>query len=48
MRRRIDYMFFRLPEGWGARYERIDRNYGSDHYPLIGWVKVGVEGDASR
>jgi endonuclease/exonuclease/phosphatase family metal-dependent hydrolase len=45
MRRRIDYMFFRLPDGWEARYVRVPRSYGSDHYPLLGWVKF--EGSAT-
>lgn len=38
--RRIDYLFFRLPAGRTARYHRIDDTYGSDHYPLIGWVQL--------
>jgi endonuclease/exonuclease/phosphatase family metal-dependent hydrolase len=38
--RRIDYLFFRLPAGRTARYHRIDDAYGSDHYPLIGWVQL--------
>jgi endonuclease/exonuclease/phosphatase family metal-dependent hydrolase len=41
VRRRIDYMFFRLPPDWRARYERLDSRYGSDHYPLLGWVRIG-------
>ena len=32
------FLFFRLPNGWRARYRRINGTYGSDHYPLIGWV----------
>jgi endonuclease/exonuclease/phosphatase (EEP) superfamily protein YafD len=48
VRRRIDYMFFRLPDGWSAHYERIDRTYGSDHYPLLGWVKIGADDDVTR
>jgi endonuclease/exonuclease/phosphatase family metal-dependent hydrolase len=32
---RLDHMFFRLPEGWSATYQRADDRYGSDHYPLI-------------
>ena len=31
-------MFFRLPQHWRAGYGRIDDTYGSDHYPLLGWV----------
>ena len=41
MRSRLDYMFFKLPDGWSANYERVGSQYGSDHYPLIGWVKLG-------
>jgi endonuclease/exonuclease/phosphatase family metal-dependent hydrolase len=32
----LDYMFFRLPSGWRAHFERASERYGSDHYPLIG------------
>ena len=39
IRRRLDYLFFRLPENMTATYERIDLQYGSDHYPLIGWIR---------
>jgi endonuclease/exonuclease/phosphatase family metal-dependent hydrolase len=39
LRSRLDYMFFRLPDGWSANYMRIDRQYGSDHYPLLGWIR---------
>ncbi|MBW2173015.1 MAG: hypothetical protein JRF69_13815 [Deltaproteobacteria bacterium] len=37
----VDYLFFRLPEGWSADYQRIDALYGSDHYPLLGRVQIG-------
>lgn len=43
-RRRLDRMFFRLPEGWSARYARVDGRYGSDHHPLLGWVMTGPTG----
>jgi endonuclease/exonuclease/phosphatase family metal-dependent hydrolase len=36
--RQTDYMFFRLPQHWRAGYGRIDDTYGSDHYPLLGWI----------
>lgn len=45
MRRRIDYIFARLPEDWSARYERVNSQYGSDHYPLLGWVLVNNGGE---
>ena len=34
----VDHMFFRLPSGWRAHFERAPTRYGSDHYPLIGWM----------
>jgi hypothetical protein len=34
----LDYMFFRAPKGFRARIERASERYGSDHYPLIGWL----------
>jgi endonuclease/exonuclease/phosphatase family metal-dependent hydrolase len=37
----LDYLFFRMP-AWGhATYERVGSTYGSDHYPLIGWISLG-------
>jgi len=39
--RMVDYLFFRLPEGWSADYQHIDALYGSDHYPLLGRVQIG-------
>jgi len=38
LERQTDFLFFRLPDGWRARYRRIEGTYGSDHYPLLGWV----------
>lgn len=38
LERQTDFLFFRLHDGWRARYRRIDGTYGSDHYPLLGWV----------
>jgi endonuclease/exonuclease/phosphatase family metal-dependent hydrolase len=34
----LDYLFFRTPPSWGAAYQRAGDTYGSDHYPLIGWI----------
>jgi endonuclease/exonuclease/phosphatase family metal-dependent hydrolase len=42
LERQTDYLFFRLPLGWSGRYRRIDDTYGSDHYPLLGWVRFGA------
>ena len=33
---RIDYLFFRLPDGWHGSTERLDDRFGSDHHPVIG------------
>lgn len=35
---RLDYLFFRLDEGWAASTERLDRKFGSDHHPVIGRI----------
>lgn len=43
--RRVDHMFFRLPDEWSARYERVTDRYGSDHLPLLAWVVFGGESD---
>jgi endonuclease/exonuclease/phosphatase family metal-dependent hydrolase len=34
----LDYLFFRTSASWRATYERAGRTYGSDHYPLVGWL----------
>ena len=36
----LDRLMFRLPEPWSAVSRRIDDRYGSDHHPLIGWVRL--------
>ena len=33
---RLDYLFFRLGDGWTASTRRLDERFGSDHYPVIG------------
>lgn len=33
---RIDYLFFRLSDGWVAATRRLDERFGSDHYPVLG------------
>jgi endonuclease/exonuclease/phosphatase family metal-dependent hydrolase len=38
--RRLDYFFFRLPPGWQPTYRRIDLRYGSDHYPLLAFIRT--------
>jgi endonuclease/exonuclease/phosphatase family metal-dependent hydrolase len=36
--RRLDHMFFRLPDACSARYVLMREDYGSDHRPLVGWI----------
>jgi endonuclease/exonuclease/phosphatase family metal-dependent hydrolase len=36
---RLDHLFFRLDDGWGAQFVRADNSYGSDHYPLVGEIR---------
>jgi endonuclease/exonuclease/phosphatase family metal-dependent hydrolase len=38
--RRTDYLFFRLSGGRSGRYHRLDDRMGSDHYPLIGVIRL--------
>ena len=33
--RRSDHLLVRLPANWGAEVRRLDRTFGSDHYPLL-------------
>jgi endonuclease/exonuclease/phosphatase family metal-dependent hydrolase len=40
-RLRLDHLFFRLPDGWDAGYRVAGSTYGSDHHPLVGWVRAG-------
>jgi endonuclease/exonuclease/phosphatase family metal-dependent hydrolase len=35
----LDHLLFRVPEGWDAGYRVAGDTYGSDHYPLIGWIR---------
>jgi endonuclease/exonuclease/phosphatase family metal-dependent hydrolase len=37
----LDYLFFRTPEAWRSAYMRAGHAYGSDHYPLVGWIDPG-------
>jgi hypothetical protein len=32
-------MFFRAGAQQRARYRQVERRYGSDHRPLVGWVE---------
>jgi endonuclease/exonuclease/phosphatase (EEP) superfamily protein YafD len=33
---RLDYLFFRLSPEWTATTERLNEQFGSDHYPVLG------------
>jgi hypothetical protein len=33
---RLDFLFFRLKDGWTAGTARVEDKYGSDHHPVIG------------
>ena len=44
-RLRLDHLFFRLPDGWDAGYDVAGSTYGSDHYPLVGWMRAGAADD---
>jgi endonuclease/exonuclease/phosphatase family metal-dependent hydrolase len=37
---RLDHLFFRLDDGWQAKFSRAEKTYGSDHFPLIGEVRL--------
>jgi endonuclease/exonuclease/phosphatase family metal-dependent hydrolase len=33
---RLDYVFYRLPEGWTGTTMRVQEKFGSDHHPVVG------------
>ena len=37
---RLDHLFFRLPDGWRGTFRRAASRYGSDHYPLVGTIRL--------
>jgi endonuclease/exonuclease/phosphatase family metal-dependent hydrolase len=37
---RLDHLFFRLDEGWEADFRRADERFGSDHFPLVGTLRL--------
>lgn len=44
-RERLDYIFARIPGGSMSGYARAPSAYGSDHYPVLAWIRVqGAEG----
>ena len=39
---RLDYLFFKVADGWSASTRRLDERFGSDHYPVLGaFAKLG-------
>lgn len=34
----VDHLFFRLPATLTGNYSVVQDRYGSDHYPVIGWI----------
>ncbi len=39
---RLDHLFFRIPDGWSAGFQRAEERYGSDHYPLLATIRIGT------
>ena len=48
LERQTDFLFFRLPDQWRAQYRRIVDTYGSDHYPLLGWIRFGDQAEREQ
>ena len=38
----LDHLFFRMPAPLRATYRRAPHAYGSDHFPLIGWIATST------
>ncbi|HYU78003.1 MAG TPA: endonuclease/exonuclease/phosphatase family protein [Vicinamibacterales bacterium] len=36
---RLDYLFFRLPDGWIGTTKRLAEKFGSDHHPVLGTMR---------
>jgi endonuclease/exonuclease/phosphatase family metal-dependent hydrolase len=37
---RLDHLFFRLEPGWRGEFRRAEDRFGSDHFPLIGSLRL--------
>jgi endonuclease/exonuclease/phosphatase family metal-dependent hydrolase len=37
---KLDYLFFRLPDGWIGGAARVGNRFGSDHHPLVGRLRI--------
>lgn len=46
--RRLDHMFFRVPASWNASVRIAPDRYGSDHNPLVAWIRFGPPAHAGR
>jgi endonuclease/exonuclease/phosphatase family metal-dependent hydrolase len=44
LRGRLDYLFARVPGGAMTTYRRAATAYGSDHYPLLAWIRIPASG----
>jgi endonuclease/exonuclease/phosphatase family metal-dependent hydrolase len=42
---RLDYLFFRLPPGWRSESRVLDDSFGSDHRPVLGWLRAASGDD---
>jgi endonuclease/exonuclease/phosphatase family metal-dependent hydrolase len=40
---KLDYLLFQIPDGWSVETRRLEDRYGSDHHPLLGWVRFAAE-----
>jgi endonuclease/exonuclease/phosphatase family metal-dependent hydrolase len=40
VRSQLDYLFFRCHGHHKSTYWRADNRYGSDHYPIMGFIRV--------
>ena len=39
----LDHLFFRMPAPLRGMYRRAPRTYGSDHFPLVGWIAASSQ-----
>ena len=37
-RRRLDYVFLRMPAAWFSTLTAIEKRFGSDHRPVLAWI----------
>ncbi len=45
IRLHLDHLLYRLPDPYRAgSVGRVDSRYGSDHFPVLGWLHVGADG----